>query len=204
MWISALGLGPETVDCPFANVSRCVHLERFSDYDFGTSTYRNADALRKTARSVANYRSGTGTPVQPPTCSDGIDNDDDNFVDSADSDCAVCNEELCPTSPNPPPNCDATIAPTGMIGWVLEVCVPGTTYTKYQVVWSHACPQQVLQYEVWAAQPTSDPFTLRWSVVPPHTRPIVGGVSARIKVKSCGVGGCSGLSSSSFLAVDLC
>lgn len=155
-----------------------MHVAQYSDSVFGSPGRRNADAINKTARSVANYRSGAGTPVQPATCSDGIDNDDDGFVDSADSECAVCNEEMCPTMPSPPPNCDATIAPTNMIGWVTQLCVPSTSWTEYQVVWSHACPQEVSHYEIWASQPTSNPFTIRWLKIPPHTSAIVGGSSA--------------------------
>jgi hypothetical protein len=155
---------PINVGCPLFG-SACAYVEKYSDYDNPAST-RNAQAFKMTARSVANYRSGVPEPVQPDTCSDGIDNDDDNLVDNADSQCSVCGEELCPTPPNPPSNCNATVRPVAMLGWVTQVCVPGTSRTEYQVVWAHACPQQVTHYEVWAAQPVTNPFTFRWTVVP--------------------------------------
>jgi hypothetical protein len=206
-WVMTAMVDGPTINfgCPLGpgGANECVYLQKYSDFD-NPATNRNAEAFKKTARSVANYRSGVPEPVQPDTCSDGIDNDGDNLVDNADPQCSVCGEELCPTPPNPPSNCNATVRPVAMLGWVTQVCVPGTSRTEYQVVWAHACPQQVTHYEVWAAQPVTNPFTFRWAVVPPNTRGQVEGASARIKVKSCGVGGCSALSSASFLAVDLC
>lgn len=201
--LTALGHGPETPDCTSTDPSLCVHLEKFSDFD-DPSDFRNAVALRKTARSVANYRVGAGVPAPAGTCTDGIDNDGDNGVDSADQQCGVCNQEVCPTVSNPPPNCNATIPPFGIIGWVTEVCIPGTSETAYELVWAHACPEEVSFYEIWTAQPTSTPFIFDWLVIPPTTGLRIGGSPGRVKIRSCGTGGCSGLSSSSFLAVDLC
>ncbi|MDH4047162.1 MAG: hypothetical protein OEW68_03860 [Gammaproteobacteria bacterium] len=198
--ITAIGHGPQTVDCPSSDPAHCNHVGRFSGF---ATANNNAEAFNVTARSVANYR-GPAMPVQPATCSDGISNDGDSLVDSADPDCAVCNQEVCPSNPNPP-SCNATTPPIGMIGWITQICYPDPTGgTLYQIVWAHACPGQVSFYEVWAAQPTSNPYTYRWTVVPPTTSAVVYGSSARIKVKSCGTGGCSALSSSNFLAVDLC
>jgi hypothetical protein len=204
-YITVLGWGPNTVDCPSPDVTRCSHMNRYSDFAFSDSSRRNAEALRMTARSVANYRSGVGPPnPSQPQCTDTFDNDGDGKIDSADPDCAVCMAEYCPPPPQPPPpDCSGTLKPTNVIGSLIRICEPDGS-TSYRVTWSHLCPQNVTSYQVWYQQPLTSSPAFGWISTSRSTALRVLGQDARIKIKACDGTTCSGLSSSSFVAVDRC
>ena len=203
VWRTPLARPSNSVCAPLVGTVPCLPTPQFSnDLAFGNALYSNADTFDLTARSVANYQVGTGIGPLVALCSDGIDNDGDSFVDSGDPDCAVCGEESCPFVP--PPICDATVAPTNVQGSLVLQCVPGTSQSKYIVDWNHACPQAVDKYVIWTSQPDGAFPIPNWHVYTQSTFVFILGPEGRVRVQSCGIGGCSGLSNSSFLALDIC
>lgn len=189
--------------CNAATSHLCTFAYSYSDADtFDDPNRRNSTALDKTALSVANYERGEPL-ILIATCSDGIDNDGDSLVDSGDPECSPTTGEAGPPPP-PPPVCDSTVAPTNVYGVQVQQCYPGTTYSHYRMYWNHACPSYVSNYEVWKSQPDGVPFVFGWTTTGSTTDLIVQGSNGRVRVRACGVWGCSALSSSSFVAVDIC
>jgi hypothetical protein len=205
--VSVVG-DPRPVLCDEPVRLPCFHRVQFSDSAFGDANHRNADALNKTARSVANYMvvpSGQGGG--PSQCSDGIDNDGDSLVDLQDPDCTSLGDETesGPPPPSNPPGCNSTVPPANVTGELDEVCVTGLpSYSGYIVEWMHACPQAVSYYEVVYSQPDGAPYRhLSYTIAQSQWIGVLG-ANSRIRVRSCGSSGCSPRSSSSFVAVDLC
>lgn len=163
---------------------------------------RNTDAIDATAVSVAQYRVGFPSPGISEQCVDTIDNDGDGQTDSADQDCVNGGSES-PPPPPPPPNCDSSVAPYALNGYLVAICAPNSTASQYLAQWSHACPNDVAFYEVWKSVPDGAPFVFGW-IRPDRQTPIfVNATDGRIKVRSCGAGGCSSFTNT-FYAVDQC
>ena len=191
--------------CNQATSGGCFRVTEYSSAAYyGDPNRNNLRAINKTAQSVANYvRGEPAVPVD--MCTDGLDNDGDGFVDSADAECNSGASES-PPPPSPPVNCDSTVVPTNVEGFLVQVCAAGYpgTPTQYRIQWSHGCPQEVSQFEVWYSQPDGAPYIFGWSTTSPFTDALVEGASARARIRSCGLAGCSALSSSSFLSIDQC
>lgn len=196
----------------------CLREKFYSDGSYGSvvpmSNYDNADSMRLTARSVANYRTGVGTddPVAMAMCSDGVDNDGDALVDGADSDCGVCNSEYCvPPPAPPPPSCSGTQKPTNFVKQVIKVCVPPSelpgTHTSYRVTWQHVCPGSVNFYKIWVENPAgSFPPINQWDVPGASTWVAIDGISpARIRAQACNsLGVCGDISTDGAVIFDIC
>lgn len=192
-------------------VKMCNRLRKYSDPAFGTSSNRNSETINLTARSVANYVQGAGSGgsgTEPKQCADGMDNDGDGLVDGADPQCSgpTDDDESGPPPPPPqPPGCNpAAYVPTNVTASLRNVCVPGTSKSRYLVQWHHVCSGGF--YEVFAtttgvgtyfigSTPTKSAFVDIQG--PPAT-----GV---VRVRACNSSFlCSGLSSPGVTLVDLC
>ncbi len=101
----------------------------------------------------------------------------------------------------------AISVPSNVDGYLVNLCVNGFQ-TQYTMTWTDQCPGQTGWYEVWARQPdtAATPYTYRWSTVVPSASVFVSGQDGRGKVKACngGGGGCTQMSSTSFLAQVRC
>lgn len=170
-------------------------------------TNDNRNAFDLTAPSVAAYRIGAGLPATPQ-CSDGVDNDSDGLIDNGvDPGCtSAADDDESNGIPAPPPACDSTDAPHSYTGQLLDECflLNGVWGTAYLLQWRHHCPSAVTYYEIMYRQPVTDPLESGWTKVIQESPAAVTGPAARSWVRSCGPAGCSGLSASSFLAVDTC
>lgn len=73
----------------------------------------------------------------------------------------------------------------------------------YRITWQNdpATNVPVDHYEVWYAQPVTNPYQYGWTVVAPFTEALVSGTSARAKAKACSGFSCSAMSISSFTAI---
>ncbi len=184
----------------------CIYDNVWSDWSFtwNDPQRRNTDAIDLTAESLAHYRMGTPTFGATETCIDGIDNDGDGQTDTGqDPDCSTGNSEV-PLPPPLPPTCDATVRPFGLFTYLVDGCVPGTSTSHYRLAWGHHCPDQVFEYEIWAATPPTGLRTFRWVVPNTGSDAFITNGSGRIWVRSCGVGGCSGFTLNSVIVTDIC
>jgi len=191
------------------NTFFCYRVDRYSDAIFqGTSGRRNAQALAQTAQSVANYFQGP--PVPPGAsaqCADGMDNDGDALVDTADPDCinAADNDESGPPPVTGPAGClPHQYVPVNVNATLTQICA-STLGSGYTVRWDHACPGGFFQ--VWANTPgigtylviptgaTSVPLI---STGPPNTSTVT------IRACSLGSGLCSPDSSPPVPLTDIC
>lgn len=205
-YVTAVATGDDSI-CQ--GVDWCQWLPNFSNSVLYGHPNRNNldDAINVTADSVANYMRGHPQLIAE-TCSDGMDNDGDGFVDNGDAECAIGAEPTESGPPiQPPPVCDSTVAPSNVEGYLVEICAvsQGYTPTKYRAHWYHGSPSQVDYYEVWESQPDGVPFVFdNWTTTVPYSDVFIDGAPGRLKVRSCGPAGCSALSVGSFLAVDQC
>lgn len=199
-WVTAVG---ETFPSVCNTTSTCNRLRRYSNFDplYGSSSRRNAEAIRMTARSVANYMTGVPAGGIADVCSDGIDNDGDGLIDASDPDCANGDESGPP--PAPPSNCNALVPPANVFGYLVQQCVQ-PSWSQYRIHWLHACPTAVSKYEIWYSQPDGVPYIYGWDRTLPLTDAFVTGPESRVRIRACGAAGCSPLSTSSFLALDIC
>ena len=170
---------------------------------YSDPTRNNFDAIATTGLSVANYRMGPPSTTVIPLCLDGFDNDGDSLIDLLDPDCINGLVEHSPP-PDPPAICDATDNPHSVRAYLVDACVEGNT--RYRVEWDHHCPDQVSWYEIWTTQPLFPPIPRwNWNVhLREWTDAYVYGPAGRVQVRSCGTGGCSGISSSSTILYDIC
>ena len=199
--ITALGMWTGA-DCDDADTGTCELIDAFSSLvRFVDPNRNNLRAINDTSLSVANYRQGPPT-VPVDMCQDGIDNDGDSYVDTNDPECTGMSES--PVPPAPPPSCTSATVPYNVEGYLQEICMEGTSATLYRMLWSHHCPTEVTRYEIYYSQPDGAANVWGWNVVQQFTDLWVLGVPSRVRVRSCGPGGCSQLSASSFLAVDQC
>lgn len=192
---------------PNIQVSACIYKNRFSDPSVGWGFTRNDNrsALETTAASVAAYRSG-GAVTADAQCSDGIDNDGDGQIDNGvDSNCTSVNDDNeAPSPPSPPPTCNSAVAPHSYTGVLSKICVGPSSATRYILEWEHACPNKVSYYEIMYKQPETGPLQSGWTRTVRWSNAEVAGAPARSWVRACGAAGCSGLSNTSFLAIDQC
>lgn len=181
----------------------CIHEAQYSANS--VEDRNNVRAINQTARSVANYMRGIPEDVTAEICNDGIDNNGDNLTDAEDPDCTDDDESGPP--PPPPSTCDSTARPINVFGYLVQACVPDPAagpYSQYRISWQHPCPAEVNHYELWFSQPDGAAYQFGWSILFPPTDALIDGPESRSRIRSCGSAGCSPLSSSSFLAFDIC
>lgn len=211
IWVLATVLiAPGDAECIWATdpeEGECTLDPYFSDphHYVAYQQGRNDKALDRTASSVANY---VQSVPQPPvnTCTDGIDNDGDGDIDSGDPECPGVGESGPP--PPPPQFCNSLNVPTNVEGFQVAECAinpaNNITFSHYNVSWHHGCPEEVTHYEIWYNQPTTAAPAYGWDRSMRYTDVFVEGSPSRIRVRACGLAGCSGFSLSSFVAVDEC
>lgn len=93
--------------------------------------------------------------------------------------------------------------PAAVQGEHVATCSP-LPWTEYIVRWQDNCPSETIRYEVWHSQPDGQPYRKTGEAFIPNTPFYVYGADARVKVKACGPLYCTGLSTSSYLALDQC
>ena len=156
-------LAEEAQICLQLGWANCGYTERYSDSEVGDATHMNSVAIDMTARSVANYVESGNPPAPVPLaqCGDGVDNDGDALVDTADPDCSSPSD-IDETGPPPQPGplgCDPSqYVPENVSASRLEVCVPGTSKTSYEVEWDHACTSSTTDYQVYGSNATQGLF----------------------------------------------
>lgn len=177
------------------NVISCIIKNVYSDpINSGLAT-QNAAAINKTVLSVANYVQGAppnpAPPPEPTQCSDGVDNDGDSLVDTADPDCTGP-EDTDETGPPPipqPPGCSPTAyPPVNVSAEPLGICHPPTDGSFYDIKWNDACPGT--HYLVDGFQVGTGTTTLG-PVFDFSLRVIVSGSPAAVTVRSCDGFACS-------------
>ncbi|MEO0365880.1 MAG: hypothetical protein AAF265_10340 [Pseudomonadota bacterium] len=175
--------------------------------------------LALTALSVANFYAGPGSgsgddPLLPlPQCDDDVDNDGDGLPDLLDPDCLFSNDDSEEGDPGDGGDggddgqggCDATVPPSVVTSLVLVPCTQDGL-TILQVGWLHACPSQVDVYDLETRQPDSvfSPYLYKGTTPNRTATWFVGGASARLRVRSCGQGGCSAYSTDTAFLPYLC
>lgn len=168
------------------NVTSCIINNVFSDPINSGLAAQNAAAINKTALSVANYVQGAPPtpPSEPTECSDGMDNDGDTLVDTADPDCTGP-EDTTETGPPPEPGpsgCNpVAFPPVNVSARSLGFCHPPTDGEFYEISWNHACPPE--KFFIDAVQPGGS------DVLGPifgfSTNVVIDGPPASLRVRAC-------------------
>jgi hypothetical protein len=135
----------------------------------------NFGTVKKTAVSVANYRTAPSPPPLPPG--------------------------MPPKPPVLPPGC-ALQTPTGFTASLSGVCVGNPPVsTSYNVFWYDQCPGAKAYYSLEHSQPVGAPYvpTPGGSTLFPWGGVIIEGADGLIRVRACDAIGCSSPSNSALL-----
>ena len=184
---------------------RCLRIPTYSNMTFGADVSRNnAKAIDLTALSLANYRSGGVPSGGPPTqCNDGVDNDGDNLVDSADPDCSgpSDDDETGPPPAPAPPGCNPlAYPPVNVSARPLDICHPPSGGSLWDISWNHACPPDYfIVYGNQAGSISSVGPIFGFSVTI-----FVAGTPAAVTVRACQGFFCSPPSSPPVYVFDTC
>jgi len=185
--------------------SNCPEVTTYSSPSFyGISSRQNVQTIAQTAKSVANYYRGDPIPSPAvPQCSDGMDNDGDGGIDSADPDCdgPTDEDETGPPPPPMPPSCNPiSFPPTNVSASLAQVCDPSLTFSTYRLRWKDACPGD--NYLIEANQGAGT-FTVG-TVFGFSANLIISGSPGAITVRSCVGFSCSVQSNPPVFIFDQC
>ncbi len=93
--------------------------------------------------------------------------------------------------------------PNNLVGSLIQVCAP-SPWTRHFLAWNDDCPAETDFFQLFVSQPVGQPYLYGWTAVIQSSDVYVYGANANIKVRACNAGGCSPLSTQTYLATSQC